>query len=77
MNWRLLAQGSGSNLIQPVLDNQLAAASKLVRSCLAHPPLAAALHGCYFASWQMRLQCCCKPLCDTCLYALLVVLTPS
>ena len=25
-------QGSGSNLIQPVLDNQLAAASKLVRS---------------------------------------------
>lgn len=26
-----ILQGSGSNLIQPVLDNQLAAASKLVR----------------------------------------------
>lgn len=40
------AQGSGSNLIQPVLDNQLAAASKLVlpeRSWITQMPLDRAL----------------------------------
>jgi 20S proteasome subunit beta 6 len=43
----LLVQGSGSNLIQPVLDNQLAAASKLVRSRVIFSS------NCYFAHVQL------------------------